>query len=430
MAANRVEIQVKANTKQAEKGLKSVEGRMKGMKGAAGGLTSGFSNLSKMLGVVGLGTVGIGAAATGLVRNYQDLRRATLSAESTVGSFGDAAMAQFEAMEPDLRALGREWNFTEKNAKMAYATIARESKMGTATLEDVANAFALSRLHTDDLGQAATIVGQVLSGNISPLEKFVDTTGDLETLWGDIRRRGFELVGAISELGFAWEDFTDGLVDSERQSDYWTNFFPRIGAAVKLATSDMASDIGKLKQIDLKGWAEEMVGSFVSIKDAAEDAWNQAKNWASDFDFGGPFGFGGGGGTPKTVTQGKYGTAGVDTLDQQVKDAIEDAEEEAANEAIFKQASSASERSSRRPANEFERLTWATMQEHMGRLGAGQLQGAMTSTNPTVVNIRNVFNPHTVHEGLIQEDVKSNQSGMSLANQTHTDSSTAFSKKG
>ena len=64
---------------------------------------------------------------------------------------------------------------------------------------------------------------------------------------------------------------------------------------------------------------------------------------------------------------------------------------------------------------QFNRATWGTMQEMMGR------EGALGSGSQIAIDITNKFNPFEVAAGLTSEQLTSDRSGASAANKGFSD---------
>jgi hypothetical protein len=375
MAANRVEIQVRANTKQAEKGLKNVEGRMKGMKGAAGGLTTGFNNFNKMLGAVGLGTVAVGAVATNLVSRYQDLKSAAASTKLIMLQLGGPdAVDTFEGLKDQIHAIADEYGITEAAAEEAYGNMAGAALDSTPDMNAFAAAVGLAETNGGDLNQTARDFGEALKGNVGPLEGHLKLIGDLDQAYRNIELTAKESKSWFDILSANTQNFVDDVLRGN-----WTDVLEGLSKALLTlqSSSNPALKIGLQGQTILGQYEPPGMGDFINnIVEKGQDKIGDLLGLGPDPEIG-------------SKTSQKFLLGKATNIDASW----------ARNVA----------RQQHTKKTQFATSSMRTMSHFMGE-GAG-----ITSANPVYVNLKTTLNPAEVHRALDVEALASARAGISQA---------------
>lgn len=284
MATNTVEIQVKAITGQAEKGFgdlrkKATEGMDKMQGGMEKlnkeGFTGNkiFGGFAKNLALLGLGAIGTAFSLKGMATAAAEVSQSVASTAVTLEGLGPAAVKNFDLIKPSLRAIARQFGFTEAEAIAAFGEISRVSRDSTVDIDDVAAAMALARLKGLGLAEAARIIGEKVKGTSKPLRDQIGEFADLDEATDLVIERGKEAVtmwqimgGSLKQLA---QDMASAVDTGLKAFDKWR---------VRMRDNILQVLI-KLKALTVNIWEVTVnrVGSFFT--ETLPNWWNAVAGW-------------------------------------------------------------------------------------------------------------------------------------------------------
>jgi len=178
--ANKVIIEVDANTKKAQKNFKELSGSMKGMKAQTAGLSKSFAGLNKGMAVLGIGGLGFAVVIKTIIQRSNVLRQTVASTNLIVGGLGKAAEDTLARLSPRFTEIATEYGFLGNDAKRAMAIIMRETDRARVSVDDLRSVFGLARSAGIDFEQAAGLIGKAILGDVGPLEAVIGRTKSWE----------------------------------------------------------------------------------------------------------------------------------------------------------------------------------------------------------------------------------------------------------
>ena len=132
--ANEVLIEVKANTKEAQKDLKDLKSKFTNATSEAGGLSKGFGALGKSMLAFGVGALGGAFALNKVIDVIGAVAKSEASLEFTLARLPPIMQQTFGALEDELETVGADFGVTARQAKAAFATILSVSRNPTLGL--------------------------------------------------------------------------------------------------------------------------------------------------------------------------------------------------------------------------------------------------------------------------------------------------------
>ena len=256
MATNTVEIKVAAVTKEAERGFQNVNRQMKNTEQQAartsqpvGSLNKGFAGIGKNLIGFAAGAFSVTVVLREVIKGMENVTKTAGFSDVVLSGFGQEFQAQMVTVLDQFKQLQAAsvgkislvGQFTETEAKAAFAVITRESRTANVSIDALKASMGLAKITGMDLAGAAKIIGQAFLGNVGPVRELVGEVESIDQLFTRLIKGGETAATAIGE----------------------------IGAAAKEGTEDVGSMLDKLLKGDLKGFWEEFwvaaldVGGFV-----------------------------------------------------------------------------------------------------------------------------------------------------------------------
>lgn len=218
MAGNVVEIQVNAKTKQARQGLDTIKGRMGAMKTQTAGLSQSFGSLNRMLGIVGLSSIGFGVVLKQFADTSARLASTQALTNLKVEDFGPAAIKALKEIDPLLGAIAKDFGFTGSEARIAYGIIATETHRGVASVRELEYALGLARVASISLEEASRLIGRaILDGGRELREKYFPAMGDAVMKMEDLAEAGKEATTEFHKLAAAWTDTKERIAQDPLQ---------------------------------------------------------------------------------------------------------------------------------------------------------------------------------------------------------------------
>lgn len=155
-------------------------GVLKQVNASVKGLDDKFRNLTRVVGIFGLGTLSLGVALRSVITTSETLKRTQALAQAQLEAWGPGTQKAFEELKPHLEGIGDKFGFTARDVEKAAADITDAAHGTVPSVEDVETAMGLARVSGESLEGAAKKVGAALLGNIEPIRENVKGVDSLE----------------------------------------------------------------------------------------------------------------------------------------------------------------------------------------------------------------------------------------------------------
>lgn len=177
-------------------------GMMKNMDSQVKTVNKGFSQMAKVMGAVGLGSISMGFLIRGAVASMDEARRIGASAQLTIGAFGEDTAKNFEQIAGSLEGVGREFRFTANQAAQAFNIMVRDSEGMVIAVDDVRFALGLARAESISVAEASRTVALFKRGETEAWRALVGPARSYRVELENVTRAGKDAIGIGDETGF------------------------------------------------------------------------------------------------------------------------------------------------------------------------------------------------------------------------------------
>ena len=217
MAANDVSINISGNPRGAQEALGAVRKDMGKVKGSTADVTRGFKEMATNIGLGSISAMSMAFSFSKLMVVGRGVKQGQAQINLIVAGFGPAARNALKKMEPEFKAIGRQFGVTEKEVRKAYGIILKESKDPIVSIQSLRAALGLAATGADSLEGSSKRVGLALFGNVKTLEELLPYIGDLDEAFALLAKEGEQTVPALVKLrtvALNWlDDLAEGLVE-------------------------------------------------------------------------------------------------------------------------------------------------------------------------------------------------------------------------
>ena len=181
--------------------------------------------MAKSLVLLGIGSISVAVGFRGMVSMLQQMNQTRAVTETIVGNLGQAATTAYHGMQPSFAGIARGFGDTSIAATEAYGIIVRESHKGSVTQKELAATLGLARVAGISVGQAATLMGDAIKGDVAPLQQVVGWFGNLSAEQDTLIKRGKDATTAMDNLKASFNTVAQKLLTDlnpalQRLSDF------------------------------------------------------------------------------------------------------------------------------------------------------------------------------------------------------------------
>ena len=179
MAGNEVRINVVADTKQAQAGMKEVQGKIGAVQKRTGGLANTFTGLNKAMALAGIAGIGLGAVFQRLVSGANTVAKADATLAFTLSKLSVRERATFDAMRDSIRNAAADFGVLPREAELAFAIILAQTHRTNLSLVELEGALGFVARGEMSVQGAANLVANALNGQSAAIRTITGDSKDL-----------------------------------------------------------------------------------------------------------------------------------------------------------------------------------------------------------------------------------------------------------
>ena len=159
MASNDIQINVTANTKNAEQGLKRVETQSKQVGKSAGFAGGAIGKFGASMGAAAIAAMGAQFTFQKFMATSREIAQTQAAIGIAIGVFGAGVKKNFQELEPLFGNIAGQFAMIPRDASRAFAALARASQGTYISIVDLTSALALAITSNLDVAAAADVWG-------------------------------------------------------------------------------------------------------------------------------------------------------------------------------------------------------------------------------------------------------------------------------
>jgi len=250
--AQKVEIQVTANTQQAETSVKRLGQRFEKTTPEVKSLGNSVGGLTKTLGLLGLSSIGVGVAMRTIIQGAAASAKAQAQLSVISGRLPSELKASFDETAPHFGEIADRFGVLEDDVAIAFAQILESTRQPNRGFEDLAGVIGTFRDGTvNSIEDASALWIAAWKGDEKAIESL---TGFFEGLDEAIARHaeeGEKAVQISDKIGRHMDEMkrrTGEAFDQLTRGD-WAGFFERDAQKVHRAAELASRALQKLRDL-------------------------------------------------------------------------------------------------------------------------------------------------------------------------------------
>ena len=245
--ANEVRINVTADTRQAEDGLKTINRKLEGTTPQVKGLATIFSGLTKSMALFGIGALSIGAGVKALVGSTGEAAKAAAGIDQAYERLPENLKAVFDKLKPEFDRLSGEFLILEDDIATALLTLLEATRDPSTNLGDLEGVLGRVAGGYGDVISEALLWAQAMLGDPTAIKELTKNFEGLDEAAAGFAKSGKDSRTVFDEMAFELKKLgrnAGGAFDAFSRGDY------------REALGDFISLLGDLKSlIDLNPFA-------------------------------------------------------------------------------------------------------------------------------------------------------------------------------